>query len=49
MTYTNYVVFTCEIADGNNQNGGNKQSQRDIASYVNSMPSMSADEEGLFT
>ena len=49
VTYTNYVVFTCEIADGNNQSGNNKQNQRDIASYVNAMPSMSADEEGLFT
>ena len=48
-TYTNYAVFSCEIADGNNTKTNVAHNQRDIAKYVNSMPSMSEDEEGLFT
>lgn len=47
ITYTNYAVFSCEIADGNN--GATTHNQKDIAKYVNSMPSMPEDEEGLFT
>ena len=51
VTYTNYVVYSCEMADGNNgnQHRSVSQNQRDVASYVNSMPSMPEDEEGLFT
>lgn len=48
VTYTNHVVFSCEVADGSSH-GGSSNNQRDIANYVNSMPSMSADEEALFT
>lgn len=48
VTYTNHVVFSCEMADGSGQ-GGSTNNYRDIANYVNSMPSMSADEEALFT
>ncbi len=50
VTYTNYAVFSFEMADGNNNAKGNiAQDQREIAKYVNSMPSMPEDEEGLFT
>lgn len=48
ITYTNYVVFSCEIADNKTQ-GNTAQNQRDIDNYVNSMPSTPEDEEGLFT
>lgn len=54
-TYTHHVVFTFEFADDsnlNNKGAGMANASTDsatISDYVNSIPSMSSEEEGLFT
>lgn len=47
-TYTNYVVYSFEYVDGNN-GGSTANNQKSMADYVNSTPSISEDESGLFT
>ena len=53
-TYTHYAVFTFEYADDSNlQNNSNANStnnnEKSLNDYLNSVPSVPEDEEGLFT